>query len=270
MDGIGKTSLLVAAMRAVESKRPDIASRLFTDPFAENLAGPEGFALLNKAIEASGDQPAIAIRTRYMDDRIKEALSKGYRQIVMLAAGMDARAYRLEFPAGTKLFEVDRKEVLNYKQEKLGDAKPLCERHTIATDLRQEWKNLLVNAGFKPKEKTIWMTEGLLMYLDEADVHTVIEKINQLASKGDILLFDILSRTLLEAPFMKNQLAFLASIGAPWLFGSNDPAAFMRSFGWQATLTQNGEVAPDRWPFPVIPLSVSNVPRGFYVEATKL
>ncbi|XGC81997.1 class I SAM-dependent methyltransferase [Bdellovibrio bacteriovorus] len=270
MDGIGKTSLLVAAMRAAESKRPDTEGRLFTDPFAEKLAGPEGFALLNKAIEISGDQPAIAIRTRFIDDRIKEALNNGYRQIVMLAAGMDARAFRLDFPAGTTLFEVDRKEVLDYKKEKLAEAKPRCERHTIASDLRQEWKNMLLNAGFKPKEKTIWMTEGLLMYLDEADVHTVIEKITQLAAKDDILLFDILSRTLLEAPFMKNQLEFLAGIGAPWLFGSNDPVAFMKSFGWQAKLTQNGEVAPDRWPFPVIPLHVTNVPRGFFVQATKL
>ena len=124
MDAIAKTSLLTAAMRAVETKRSDEQGRLFSDPYAELLAGEEGTDLLKRAIAASGDQPAIAVRTYFIDQKIKEALQKGVRQIVMLAAGMDTRAYRFSFPQGTCLFELDRPEVLSYKQEKLKDVKP--------------------------------------------------------------------------------------------------------------------------------------------------
>ena len=136
MDAIAKTSLLTAAMRAAESKRTEAEGRLFSDPYAELLAGAEGVALLQRALAESGEQPAIAVRTRYMDDKMSSALVDGVRQIVVLAAGMDTRAYRLSFPPGVRIFELDRKEVLTYKQQKLGDIQPHCERKTLAVDLQ--------------------------------------------------------------------------------------------------------------------------------------
>lgn len=270
MDGIAKTSLLTAAMRAVESNRSDAEGRLFSDPYAESLAGDEGKEFLQKAIAAAGEQPAIAIRTRYIDDKITEALKKGIRQIVMLAAGMDTRAYRLNFPNGTSIFELDRPEVLDYKQQKLINVQPQCKRRAIALDLREDWNEKLLQAGFQKGARTLWVVEGLLMYLEEAQVITLFERLNALSSKGDILLFDILSRTLLEVPHMKNQLEFLASLGAPWKFGINDPEKFMKDLGWEGSTSQPGEVAPDRWPFPVAPKNIPNIPRGFYVEACKI
>jgi methyltransferase (TIGR00027 family) len=270
MDAIAKTSLLVAAMRAAETRRTESEGRLFSDPYAEILAGPEGLALLEKAIAVAGDQPAIAVRTYFIDQKIKEALSKGIRQIVILAAGMDARAFRLTFPDGTQIFELDRAEVLHYKQEKLGSAEPQCVRKVLAVDLREEWQGRLIEAGFITTQQTLWLVEGLLMYLQESQVITLLGKINALAKQNDLMLFDILSRTLLEVPHMKRQLDFLEGIGAPWRFGVNEPDEFMARFGWKATLSQAGEVAPSRWPFPTVPLSIPNVPRGFYVEAIKL
>lgn len=270
MDGIGKTSLLTAAMRAQESKRSETDGRLFNDPYAEALAGAEGMELMRKGIEASGDQPAIAIRTKYMDDKVLEGVKQGAKQIVILACGMDTRAFRLDLPAGTKVFEVDHKEVLQYKQEKLGNAKPKSERKTLAVDLRDDWKTQLLNSGFQTGVKTIWMVEGLLMYLNESDVTGLFQKISSVASSGDTVLFDILSRTLLEAPMMKGQLQFLESIGAPWKFGVNEPEDFMKKFGWDASVTQTGEYIPSRWPFPTAPRNIPNVPRGFLVQAKKI
>lgn len=269
MDGIAKTSLLVAAMRAAETQRSESEGRLFMDPFAEKLAGSEGAALLQKAIAESGDQPAITIRTRFIDEKVLDAVNSGIRQIVMLAAGMDARAYRLSLPKDTRIFELDRPEVLNYKNEKLATAQPLCTRIPIAADLREEWTGLLRQAGFNEGEPTLWMVEGLLMYLSEGEVSSLFERINQLVSPQDRMVFDILSRTLLGAPHMKKQLHFLESLGAPWKFGTDEPEAFMARFGWTATMTQAGEFMPSRWPFPTAPRSVPNIPRGFFAEARR-
>ncbi len=269
MDAIAKTSLLTAAMRAVETGRSDGEGRLFLDPYAELLAGDKGNLLLQKAIAVSGDQPAIAIRTSFMDKRIEHFVSEGLRQIVILAAGMDTRSYRLNFPKETEVFELDRKEVFDYKNEKLNGMNTKCARHCLAVDLREEWQEQLIQIGFKSGERTLWLVEGLLMYLEEHQVIALLKRINTLASTNDVMLFDVLTKTLLEAPHMKAQLGFLASIGAPWRFGTNEPEEFMSGFGWNAHATQPGEFAPTRWPFPTAPREARNVPRGFYIEAIK-
>ena len=192
MDTVAKTSLLTAAMRAVETRRSESEGRLFSDPYAEVLAGAEGFTLLADAIAASGEQPAIAIRTAFIDSKIESALKEGIRQFVFLAAGMDSRAYRMTFPLGTKIFELDRKEVFQYKQEKLLKSEPKCERITLDVDLaKNEWKNQLIETGFEFNKPTLWLVEGLLMYLKESQVLNLLNQLNQLASKNDILLFDI-------------------------------------------------------------------------------
>ena len=268
-DGVAKTSLLTAAMRAAETNRTDSEGRLFVDPFAELLAGEEGMGLRQKAIDASGDQPAIAIRTAFMDQKILNAVQGGVRQIVMLAAGMDTRCYRLPFPFKVKLFELDRQEVFDYKKSKLTDAKLLCDRTEISVDLREDWTESLIKAAFNPKEKTLWMIEGLLMYLEKTQVETLFKRLNLLAKQQDLLLLDVLSETLLQSPAMKTQLKFLEDMDAPWKFGVNEPEAFFESFGWRATVTQTGEYIPQRWPFPVAPRNIPNLPRGFLVEATK-
>lgn len=204
LDSISKTSLLTAAMRAVETNRTLEQGRLFSDPYAEILAGDEGKNILEKAIKASGDQPAIAIRTRFVDDKMSAAIKNGCRQIVILASGMDTRAYRLNFSQDICIFELDREEVLNYKSEKLLSLKPKSvEPHShlisIPVDLKTDWTSSLVKAGFKKSEKTFWLVEGLLMYLHEEDVITLFNRINSLVSKDDRLVFDILSQSLLKA-----------------------------------------------------------------------
>lgn len=270
MNGVAKTSLLVAAMRAAETKRSESEGRLFSDPFAETLAGDLGFEIMQKAIAEVGEQPAIAIRTAFIDEKFNNALSDGVRQIVILAAGMDSRSYRLNFPEEVKVFELDQPEVLEYKNEKLLHTKPKCQRKPIEVDLREEWQNKLLQAGFNTGERTLWCVEGLLMYLTEDQVITLFKRINTLASSKDILLFDIFTSTMLEAPHMKKQLEFLTELGAPWQFGTNDPEQFMNKLGWSVTLTQAGEYSPGRWPYPMAPRNIPNVPRGFFAEAYKI
>jgi methyltransferase (TIGR00027 family) len=256
-------------MRAVETNRSEKDGRLFEDPYAEILAGEEGKKLLLQAVAHSGDQPAIAIRTAFMDQKITKAIGIGVRQFVFLAAGMDTRAYRLAFSKEATIYELDRKEVQDYKALKLKEAKPHGKLNRIATDLKQDWRKSLLDSGFQKGNKTLWLVEGLLMYLKEADVLSLFEKINSMAYAQDLLLFDILSQTLLEVPHMKKQLEFLKSIGAPWYFGVNDPVDFMNNLGWKATLSQPGDFAPSRWPYPSAPLHIPNIPRGYYVEAVR-
>src|SRR5215831_9736049 len=137
-DPISRTARLTAAARARESRRPD---RLFDDPLAEALAGSEGFAFMERfesaarpaaSVPAGNDNPYIAIRSRFFDDFLTGAVaSEGApRQIVLVAAGLDTRAFRLEWPAGTKLYELDRPELLEAKQEILDRARatPRCPR----------------------------------------------------------------------------------------------------------------------------------------------
>lgn len=269
MDGIAKTSLLTAAMRAVESSRSEKDGRLFFDPFAESLAGEEGMALMRKAVSEVGDQPAIAVRTAYMDEKVLSAFEAGAQQVVMLAAGMDTRAYRLDFPQGVHLFEIDQTNVLEYKKKVLKNQKPRCNRVEVPADLRFDWVKQLQEAGFEKSKKTLWMVEGLLMYLSANQVQDLFHKINSLARPGDRMLFDILGRSLLEAPHMQKQLQFLSEMGAPWQFGENDPEQMMKDLGWKAICTQPGEYLPSRWPFPVAPRNVPNVPRSYFVEAEK-
>lgn len=269
-DAVAKTSLLTAAMRAVETNRSENEGRLFTDPFAEVLAGSEGFSILEQVRREVGAQPSIVLRTRYFDERIMQGLAQGIRQIVILAAGMDTRAYRLPFPDGTRVFELDRPEVLSYKQEKLGNTLPHCIRHTVGVDLREEWQSKLIQVGMNTTERTLWLVEGLLLYLEEATVLTLFEKINSLSVSNSILLFDVLGRSLLDAPQMAKQLHFSEKLGAPWRFGVDEPEKFMEQFGWNAVATQPGEVDSARWPFPTAPRHIPNVPRFFFVEARKL
>jgi methyltransferase (TIGR00027 family) len=269
-DAVAKTSLLTAAMRAVETNRSDNEGRLFTDPFAEILAGNEGFSILEQVIAEVGEQPSIPLRTRYFDERIKQACAQGIRQFVILAAGMDTRAYRLPFPDGTRIFELDRPEVLSYKQEKLGEALPHCVRHTVGVDLREEWQSKLIEAGMNTTERTLWLVEGLLLYLEEAAVLTLFEKLDSLLVPNSILLFDVLGRSLLDAPQMAKRLHLAEKLGAPWLFGVDEPEKFVEQFGWDAVATEPGEVDPARWRFPTAPRHIPNVPRMFFVEARKL
>ena len=140
------TARWTAAVRAVESTRDDA---LLRDPWAADLAGPEGMAWIEQRSPQS--VLPIVLRTRYFDDWLEGLLGAGrIRQVVLLAAGLDTRAFRLPWPVGTTCFEIDRPSVLGRKEAVLGKAgaRPRCARRTVGADLTGAWGDALIDAGF--------------------------------------------------------------------------------------------------------------------------
>jgi methyltransferase (TIGR00027 family) len=266
---VAATGLLVAAMRAEESARDD---RLFSDPFAERLAGENGRKLLADAVAATGEASAqIIIRTRFWDEALLAAQARGISQVVILAAGMDARSYRLPWEEGTTVYEVDQPAVIAAKAERLAGEQPRCRRVPVGIDLADDWPKALQAQGLNPSTKTVWLIEGLLQYIDASAVETLFARIDALSAPGSVLLYDLVGENLMNAPFLESTLQFMKELGAPWTFATDAPAALVEPLGWTAVVTDVAEPGTrwHRWEYPVVPLEVPGVPRGYFVAATK-
>ena len=264
MHGVALTCLWVAAWRAAESERPDA---LFHDPLARDLAGPEGFAVLEAArAVAPIEAPTNPVRTRFFDQRIARST-----QVVLLAAGMDARAFRLTWPAGTRLYEVDQSEVLALKRSRLGGATPACTRVPVPIDLADDWPAALAGHGFRPELPTCWLAEGLLPYLEAQVVRELLARVDRHSAPGSTFLGDVIGRSMLEMPQLRPMLEFVQRLGAPWKFGTDEPESLLEPLGWKVTAHDLGTFAAEvgHWPWPVVPRSVPGVPRSFLVEAAR-
>lgn len=228
-DPVAGTSLVTAAQRARESARDDA---LFHDPLAAALAGPAGTARL----DAFGDVPAIPVRTRFFDDAIGGAVGDGGpRQLVIVAAGMDTRAYRLRLPADVTLYELDRPELLAHKERLLGGVAPTCRRTAVGADLAAAgWEEALADAGFRADLPTCWLVEGLTQYLEESDVLTLLDRISALSAPGSRLLADFVAGAMLAAPETRPVLDLMATWGSPWRYGTDDPTTLLAERGWRA------------------------------------
>ncbi len=198
---VGSTAVMVAAARAVETERPD---PLIRDPYARLLVSNAGAGVLWEAmldpeiaakVEALDEDSAAhlhhmrgyqAVRTHFFDTYFNDAVAAGIRQIVILASGLDSRAYRLDWPAGTTVYELDQPEVLAYKSTTLADngVHPSAERREVAIDLRQDWPAALRAAGFDPTQRTAWLAEGLLMYLPAEAQDRLFTLIGELSPAG--------------------------------------------------------------------------------------
>ena len=193
---VGATATAVAASRALASQGPD---PLIDDPFAEPLVravGVDAFTrLVSGEIPAADDDPAfdrqqmaeqMTVRTRFFDDFFTEAGKAGIRQAVILASGLDARAYRLKWPAGTVVYEVDQPQVIDFKTTTLADlgATPTAERRPVAIDLRDDWPAALRRHGFDPTQPTAWSAEGLLVYLPPEAQDRLFDNITALSAAG--------------------------------------------------------------------------------------
>jgi methyltransferase (TIGR00027 family) len=191
---VGSTALFVAAARALEAQKPDPAA---VDPYAEvfcRAVGGQWADLLD------GNAPEHALktefgehfvnfqgaRTRYFDAYFATAAADGVRQIVLLAAGLDSRGYRLDWPDGTVVFELDQPQVLEFKREVLDahGAVPTAERREIAVDLRNDWPQALRDNGFDPAMPSAWIAEGLLIYLPATAQHQLFTGLDALAAPG--------------------------------------------------------------------------------------
>jgi len=250
----------VAAQRARESQRID---RLFLDPLAPALSGEEGMAALqlSEKYNPRHEETAnyIAIRTRFFDDVAQHDATAGARQIVLPAAGMDARAYRTSWPEGTTLYEIDHPELLAAKEEILQAQRraPECKRVTIGADLTQDWIHGLLDSGFHSHERSTWLIEGLFYYLDEPAVNRILMDVSRLAAPGSVLVTDLVSRSLLTSPWMQQALKAMEDQGMGWRFGTDDPVELFAVHGWDAALKDPGEEGAryDSRRFPVQPRS---------------
>jgi methyltransferase (TIGR00027 family) len=218
---------------------------LFHDPLAAAFAAAGGLSL-QPASAASGpgerDEAvrrrwgavafSIVIRTRFLDDLLAEAVGAGCRQVVLLGAGMDSRAYRLEWPPGVRLFELDTAEPLGFKESVLrGErAVPRCERLPVVVDLREDWPAALAAAGHDPALPTAWIAEGLLIYLPQDDVQRLLERVGGLSAPGSRMGLTLGGRQTLER-FAQDR----GTAADLWVsVMPEDPVGWLAGLGWDA------------------------------------
>jgi methyltransferase (TIGR00027 family) len=192
---VGATATMAAAARAIATRTD---RRLIDDPFAEPLVRAVGVDLLTRL--ASGEEPpgdlveqvwidVAKIRIRFYDEFFLEAANAGITQAVILASGLDSRAYRLPWPAGTVVYEVDQPRVAAFKTRVLAElgAEPTADRRVAAADLRDDWPGALRTAGFDPARPVAWSAEGLLGYLPPEAQDRLLDTITELSVPGSRL-----------------------------------------------------------------------------------
>jgi len=198
---VGATATFVAAGRAMATRDP---RGLINDPFAEPLVRAVGLDFFTKMMDGELDLDAIenaspervqaltdgmAVRTKYFDDYFIDATGTGVRQVVILASGLDSRAYRLPWPDGTVVYEIDQPQVIEFKTTTLAGigAEPAATRRTIAIDLRQDWPAALKAAGLDTTAPTAWLAEGVLIYLPPEAQDRLFDNITALSAPGSAI-----------------------------------------------------------------------------------
>ncbi|MDV3128933.1 class I SAM-dependent methyltransferase [Mycobacterium sp. 21AC1] len=194
---VGATATVVAAQRAIASRGPD---PLIEDPYAEPLVRAVGgnfAATMLDGEDAAGGTAlnrkqlaeAMAVRTRFYDGVFTDAAAAGVRQAVILASGLDTRAYRLAWPAGMVVYEIDQPAVIEFKTRTLAGlgATPIAEHRPLAIDLRDDWPQALTDNGLDRGTPTAWIAEGLLIYLPPAAQDQLFDNITRLSATGSQL-----------------------------------------------------------------------------------
>jgi methyltransferase (TIGR00027 family) len=242
LDGVSETALGAAEMRAEESRRPD---RLCDDPHAAAFvaAAPTLFPDLpsladDPQLSALKDEfvAGIAIRTRFYDDYLLAACAAGCRQVVILAAGLDARAFRLDWPAGTRLFELDLPNLFAFKETVLAQqhATTKCARTVVAVDLRDDWSASLQAAGFERNLPSAWTAEGLLPYLSNDDAMRLLTAVGELSTARSQLSFEYDDFAADSTLSRLRAMPGMEEVASMWAGGLREhPAEWLRRHGWR-------------------------------------
>ena len=259
---VGSTAVMVAAARAAETARAD---HLIDDPYAQILVAGAGTGVWEflvddsvaaKLEELDPEAAAIfrqmrtyqAVRTHFFDGFFADAVAAGIRQIVILAAGLDSRAYRLDWPAGTTVFEIDQPKVLEYKAATLAahDAEPSALRREVPVDLRFDWPKALCDSSFDSDQPTAWLAEGLLMYLPAAAQDRLFELVTALSAPGSRIAVETVGshaperRAEMRERFerIREQLGFPDSLDVQDLMYDDpdraDVTTWLNDHGWRA------------------------------------
>lgn len=250
VSGVGITALAVAAGRAIEHERAD---RIAQDPYAAALvqaadapqfASAEVDDLMRRMMA-----DYLGVRTRFFDEFFLRATASGAQQAVILASGLDTRAFRLNWPAGVTVFEIDQPKVLEFKDSTLeqAGAQPNAERHALPVDLRDDWAGALKEAGFDPSVPTAWLAEGLLPYLPAAAEAQLLETVDQFSAPGSRISIEHFAGTLdhLDNDEL-NQISQQWDMDLESLFSHDekpDVVEELRKKGWQAWTDSSAAVA---------------------------
>lgn len=200
--GVGLTALLVAAARAIETHRPDsLAQDVYAEHFVRAAPASARWPVHIRQVPDGDANPLwgrfaryFGLRTRVLDDFLLRSVhAGGARQVVLLGAGLDARAFRLDWPADCVIYEIDREGVLAFKHQVLGElaATPLAGRVPIPMDLRADWVGALTAAGFDPAAPSVWLAEGLLFYLPVTAETYLIDTVDRLSAEGSALAYEV-------------------------------------------------------------------------------
>jgi len=208
---VGATATLVATGRAIASTAEHgliddrfaapLVRAVGIDAFTKMVDGELDFAALEAiapeaAARARANIDEMAIRTKFFDDYFVSATEGGIRQAVILASGLDSRAYRLPWPDGTVVYEIDQPEVIEFKSRTLADlgARPTATRRTVSIDLREDWPKALQEAGFDPALPTAWCAEGLLIYLPPEAQDRLFDTLADLSAPGSAVATEFVPR----------------------------------------------------------------------------
>jgi methyltransferase (TIGR00027 family) len=274
-ESVGATALGVAAARAAETESDD---PLISDPFARLFLDTAGDGewdwygapdLPAEVVEAVPALPLrmksmvsfFASRTKFFDTFFLNAANAGIRQVVILAAGLDARSWRLPWPDGVTVFELDQPRVLDFKASTLHEhgAEPTCHRAGVPVDLRQDWPKALQEAGFDASAPSAWSAEGLLMYLPAMAQELLFERVDGLAATGSRVGIEALSPNFADpaaAAQRRERLERVRAIMAKadpqravprtdelWYFDEReDVGDWWRRHGWQVNVTPSDEL----------------------------
>jgi methyltransferase (TIGR00027 family) len=256
---VGATATAVAASRAMASQGPDA---LLDDPLADPLVRAVGIDTFVKLVDgeiAVTDDPRLnrrsmneqmAVRTRYFDDFFTTATDSGVRQAVILASGLDTRAYRLRWPADTVVYEIDQPDVIEFKTRTLAGlgAEPTARRRTVAIDLRDDWPSALIRAGFVTSLPTAWSAEGLLVYLPPEAQDRLFDSITELSAPGSRVATEHMDMRGLPEDWAQQltersqRISSTINLAELFYTGERNSAAdYLTAHGWQASILKTGE-----------------------------
>ncbi|WP_069165681.1 class I SAM-dependent methyltransferase [Nocardia altamirensis] len=225
---VSDTARWAAAYRAIESSRKDA---LFCDPFADRMAGPSGYEIINAAPRKMRTGLGVVVRTKIIDDLIQDALAHGCRKVLNLAAGLDTRPYRLDLSPELVWVEADLPRLLAEKERLLADEVPTCrlQRHTVDLSDAEAMRSFLAAEVTSPAN-TLVITEGLVQYLDDDQVGELSSALRE--ANVNWWIVDVMNATMQNA--MEKSCGTLFA-NAPFRFVSDDPIAHFEERGWTAT-----------------------------------
>jgi methyltransferase (TIGR00027 family) len=264
---VGATATGVAVGRALASRGD---SPLIDDPFAEPLVRAVGVDFFTRLASGQLDPAEIGddsifgmqrmrdmmgVRTRFFDEFFMDATNTGTRQAVILASGLDARAYRLSWPAGTTVYEIDQPQVIEFKTTRLAGmgAEPTADRRAVAIDLRHDWPAALRQAGFDPTRPTAWSAEGLLAFLPPDAQDRLLDNITALSAPGSRFASENMPNMGQVETAMRTRMQAITErwrehgldldMTDLWYQGErNDVADYLGSHGWTTGATSLAEL----------------------------